>query len=97
MKIIRIATPLIAVALMSGAPFSRTRRITGTRSASQSWNTPPPGTRQAQAAFRDGLEAAQLDKAAHRQVEAKSSYLYLHPKVKASSAGGVSDDSPGWI
>jgi hypothetical protein len=86
MKLIRIATPLIAVALMSGASFSAYAQNNQAATApSQSWNTPPPGTEQAQSAYRDGLEAAQLDKTAKRPIDAKQSHLYLHPPVKSSA------------
>src|SRR5580700_2702157 len=85
-KTMRIATPLIAVALMSGASFSTYAQNNQAPAAqSQSWNTPPAGTEQAQSAYRDGVEAAQLDKAAHRKVDAKSSHLYVHPPVKGSA------------
>ncbi len=88
-KTIRIATPLIAVALMSGASFfAHAQNNQAPTAQSQSWNTPPPGTEQAQSAYRDGVEAAQLDKAAHRKIDAKSSHLYLHPPVK----GAVRDE-----
>jgi hypothetical protein len=85
-KTIRIATPLIAVALMSGVPFfAYAQNDHAPTAQSQSWNTPPPGTEQAQSAYRDGVEAAQLDKAAHRKIDAKSSHLYLHPPVKGTA------------
>lgn len=85
-KTIRFATPLIAVALMSGASFfALAQNNQAPTGQTQSWNTPPPGTEQEQSAYRDGVEAAQLDKAARRKIDAKSSYLYLHPKVKASA------------
>jgi hypothetical protein len=85
-KTIRIATPLIAVALMSGATFfAHAQNNQAPTTQSDSWNTPPPGTEQAQSAYRDGVEAAQLDKAAHRKIDAKSSYLYLHPKAKGAA------------
>ena len=85
-KTIRIATPLIAVALMSGASFFAHAQDNQTpKTQSQSWNTPPAGTEQAQSAYRDGIEAAQLDKAAHRKIDAKSSHLYLHPPVKGAA------------
>ena len=88
-KTIRIATPLIAVALMSGASFFAHAQNNQVPTAqSQSWNTPPPGTEQAQSAYRDGIEAAQLDKAAKRPIDAKQSHLYLHPPVKASARDG---------
>jgi hypothetical protein len=85
-KTIRMATPLIAVALMSGASFFAHAQDNKTPTTqSQSWNTPPAGTEQAQSAYRDGVEAAQLDKAAHRKIDAKSSHLYLHPPVKGAA------------
>ena len=85
-KTIRMATPLIALALMSGASFFAHAQSNQTPAAqSRSWNTPPAGTEQAQAAYRDGIEAAQLDKAAHRKIDAKSSHLYLHPPVKGAA------------
>ena len=83
-KTIRIATPLIAVALMSGASFFAHAQNNQTPTT-QSWNTPPPGTEQAQSAYRDGIEAAQLDKAAKRPIDAKQSHLYVHPPVKGSA------------
>ena len=81
-----ITTPLIAVALTSGASFfAHAQNNQAPAAQSQSWNTPPAGTEQAQAAYRDGVEAAQLDKAAHRKIDAKSSHLYLHPPVKGAA------------
>jgi hypothetical protein len=85
MKLIRIAAPLFAVALMSGASFSAYAQNQAPTAPSQSWNTPPPGTEQAQAAYRDGVEAAQLDKTAKRPIDAKQSHLYLHPPVKSTA------------
>ena len=85
-KTIRMATPLIAVALMSSASFfAHAQNNQAPATQSQSWNTPPAGTEQAQSAYRDGIEAAQLDKAAHRKIDAKSSHLYLHPPVKGAA------------
>ena len=70
-KTIRIATPLIAIALISGASFfAYAQNNQAPTAQSQSWNTPPAGTEQAQSAYRDGVEAAQLDKAAHRKIDA---------------------------
>jgi hypothetical protein len=81
---IRIATPLIAVALMSGASFFASAQDKPAPAAqSQSWNTPPAGE-QAQA-YHDGIEAAQLDKAVHRPIDAKQSHLYVHPPVKSAA------------
>jgi hypothetical protein len=88
-KLTRIATPLIAVALMSGATLfanAQVKQDTPAQSSeSRSWNTPPPGTEQAQAAYRDGVESAQLDMTAKRKVDAKSSHLYVHPPVKSAA------------
>jgi hypothetical protein len=88
MKLVRIATPLMAVALMSGATFFAHAQNSQTQSQTQNvqnqdWNTPPPGTEQAQG-YRDGLEAAKLDRAAKRKIDAKSSHLYVHPPVKGN-------------
>jgi hypothetical protein len=82
-KTIRMATPLIAMAVVSGASFFAHAQTPTTQN--QSWNTPPAGTEQAQSAYRDGVEAAQLDKAAKRKIDAKSSHLYLHPPVKGAA------------
>jgi hypothetical protein len=89
-KLTRIATPLIAVAIMSSAPFialaqnSQTGNQTST--AAQEWNSPPAGTEQAQQGYRDGIEAAKLDTLAKRKIDAKSSHLYVHPPVKGKDA-----------
>ena len=83
---VRIATPLMAVVMMTGASFfAQAQNNQAPTAQSKSWNTPPAGTEQEQSAYRDGLEAAQLDKAAHRKIEAKSSHLYLHPPVKGAA------------
>ncbi len=84
MKMIRIATPLIAVALMSGAPLFAHAQNNQETAQVQDWNTPPAGTEQAQQGYRDGIEAAKLDKAANRKIDAKASHLYVHPPVKAA-------------
>lgn len=81
MKITRIAMPLMAVALM-GAPVVATAQNSNTQSTqTQDWNSPPAGTEQAQG-YKDGIEAAKLDKAAKRKIDAKSSHLYKNPPVK---------------
>lgn len=90
-KLTRIATPLMAVAIMSSVPFialaqnSPAGNQTQTTST-QDWNTPPAGTEQAQQGFRDGIEAAKLDKLAKRTIDAKVSHLYVHPPVKGTEA-----------
>lgn len=90
-KLIRIATPLIAVAIMSSVPFmtlaqNSPRGNETSNNATQDWNTPPAGTEQAQQGFRDGIEAAKLDTLAKRKIDAKSSHLYVHPPVKGKDA-----------
>ena len=87
-KLSRIATPLMAVAIMSSVPFmalaqnSQTGNQTTNNSAVQDWNTPPAGTEQAQQGYRDGIEAAKLDKLANRPISFKTSHLYQNPPVK---------------
>jgi hypothetical protein len=81
--VIRIATPLLAVALMSSAPlFAHAQNQQATTTENQSWNTPPPGTEQEQSAYRDGVQSALADALAKRKVDAKSSNLYVHPPVR---------------
>jgi hypothetical protein len=81
-KFIRIAIPLIVVALMSSAPIFAHAQNQPAPTATQSWNTPPPGTEQEQSAYRDGVQSALADKLANRKVDAKTSNLYVHPPVK---------------
>jgi hypothetical protein len=87
----RIATPLIAVAMMSSAPFMAMAQTSPSgnqtqTNATQDWNTPPAGTEQAQQGYRDGIQAAKLDTLAKRKTDAKSSHLYVHPPVKGDDA-----------
>jgi hypothetical protein len=85
-KLNRIAAPLMAVALFSGASFVYAQASQNQNTAQvQDWNTPPPGTEQAQQGYRDGIEAAKLDKAAHRPIDPKVSHLYVHPPVKGAA------------
>ena len=85
----RIVAPLIAVALFSGAQLLAQAQNPQQNNSAQEqqtdWNTPPPGTEQAQQGYRDGIEAAKLDKLAHRPVDPKVSHLYVHPPVKGTS------------
>jgi len=89
-KLTRIATPLIAVAIMSSVPFMTLAQSSQagnqTMNTTQDWNTPPPGTEQAQQGYRDGIEAAKLDTLAKRKIDAKVSHLYVHPPVKGADA-----------
>lgn len=84
--LIRIATPVMLAALLSGAPLvAQTQNSAVAGAPTQDWNTPPPGTEQAQQGYRDGIEAAQLDRAAKRKIDAKASHLYVHPPVKGAA------------
>jgi hypothetical protein len=90
-KLNRIATPLIAVAIMSSVPYMTLAQnsLTGnatSNSSTPAWSNPPSGTPQAQQGYRDGLEAAKLDTLAKRKIDAKSSHLYQHPPVKGKDA-----------
>jgi hypothetical protein len=87
MKLMRIATPLMAVAIMSSVPYMALAQNSQSgnqtqNSAAQDWNTPPAGTEQSQQGFRDGIEAAKLDKLANRPISFKTSHLYVAPPVK---------------
>jgi len=89
-NLIRMATPLIAVAIMSGVPGITLAQnsLTGNptqNSAAPDWTTPPAGTQQVQQGYRDGMEAAKLDTLAKRKIDAKSSHLYVHPPVKGDA------------
>jgi hypothetical protein len=91
-KLIRIAAPLLAVALVSGSPvLVLAQNTVSAKSQVEDWNTPPAGTEQAQQGFRDGIEAAKLDTAAKRKIDAKSSHLYLHPPVKGAARDAYRD------
>jgi hypothetical protein len=90
-KLFRMATPLIAVAIMSSVPFmtlaqnsqtGNATKSTATPAATEEWNTPPAGTEQAQQGFRDGVEGAMLDTLAKRKIGATTSFRYMHPPVK---------------
>jgi hypothetical protein len=91
-KLTRIATPLMAAAIMSSVSFlalaqnSQMGNQNQNNAAVQDWNTPPAGTEQAQQGFKDGIEAAKLDKLANRPVSYKASHLYVHPPVKGNEA-----------
>ena len=83
----RFVAPVIALAMMSIAPaFVRAQdsmKNNQTQNAqTEEWNTPPAGTEQAQQGYRDGIEAAKLDKLANRKIDAKTSHLYVNPPVK---------------
>jgi hypothetical protein len=89
-KLTRIATPLIAVAIMSSVPFmtlaqnSPKGNATQSSTTTQDWKTPPPANAQTQQGYRDGVEGALLDTLAKRKVGATTSFRYVHPPVKAT-------------
>jgi hypothetical protein len=88
-KLARIATPLIAVAIMISVPFmalaQNSPQGNATKSSTtQDWKTPPPANAQTQQGYRDGVEAAMLDALAKRKIGATTSYRYVHPPVKAT-------------
>ncbi len=71
---------------MGGAPFfAHAQTQPAATTENQSWDTPPAGTPQAQAAYRDGVQSALADKLASRPVDAKTSNKYVHPPVKKQS------------
>jgi hypothetical protein len=86
-KFTRMATPVIALAIMSSVPIMALAQNSQAgnqtqNSTVQDWNTPPAGTEQAQQGYRDGIEAAKLDTLAKRPISAKTSHLYVNPPVK---------------
>ena len=89
-KLTRFATPLMAVAIMSSVPFMALAQNSQQgnqvqNSTTEDWNTPPAGTEQAQQGYRDGIQAAQLDKLTNRKLDPKVSHLYVHPPVKGDA------------
>lgn len=91
-KTTRIATPLLAVALMSGASFVALAQnsLAGSKTettATDAMNAQTAATTpQSQQGYHDGMEAAKLDTLAKRKVDAKASHLYVHPPVKGKDA-----------
>ena len=88
-KTISITASVIALAIMSIAPAfvhaQTTQNQKQNTTAVADWNTPPAGTEQAQLGYKDGIQAAQLDLAAKRKIDAQTSHLYLHPPVKGAA------------
>ncbi|HEX3569326.1 MAG TPA: hypothetical protein VHU44_00725 [Acidobacteriaceae bacterium] len=91
-KTTRMATPLLAVALMSGVSFmalAQNNTLTGSKTetaATDAMNAQAAANPQSQQGYHDGMEAAKLDTLAKRKVDAKASHLYLHPPVKGKDA-----------
>ena len=89
-KVFRFATPVMALAIMSSMPMLALAQNSPSgnqtqNSTMQDWNTPPAGTEQAQQGYRDGIEAAKLDKLANRPISFKTAHLYQHPPVKGDA------------
>ena len=82
MNCTRLVKPLIAAVLMASPVVMLAQTNQNTKPAAQDWNAAPAGTEQSQQAYRDGIEAAKLDKAARRTIDAKTSHLYKKPPVK---------------
>ena len=85
-KLTRIATPLIAVAMMTVpmmalAQSSQQGNATQSSSTNNDWTTPPAGTAQPQA-YKDGIESAKLDKLTKRAIDPTKSHMYVAPPVK---------------
>jgi len=93
MKFTRLATPLIAAALMTSPVISLAQNAQ-TNKPAQDWNAAPAGTEQAanSQGYRDGIEAAKLDTAAKRTIDAKVSHLYKKPPVKKDQQDAYRSD-----
>jgi hypothetical protein len=85
-KLTRIATPLMAVAIMSSVPFmalaQTSQALLTSDTTAQSPTATPAANVQTQQGYRDGVEAAKLDKLTNRPISFKSSHLYVNPPVK---------------
>ena len=85
-KLTRIATPLMAVAIMSSVPFmalaQTSQSLLTSDTTVQGPTATPAGDAQTQKAYHDGMEAAKLDKLTNRPISFKSSHLYVNPPVK---------------
>ena len=92
MNCTRLVKPLIAAVLMTSPVVMLAQTNQNTKPAVQDWNTAPAGTEQSQQAYRDGIEAAKLDKAARRTIDAKTSHLYKKPPVKKDQQDAYRSD-----
>ena len=82
----RIATPLLAVALMSSASLVALAQNSLSGNKTETPVASAAAASQPDQGYRDGMEAAKLDTLAKRKVDAKASHLYLHPPVKGKDA-----------
>lgn len=93
MNCTRLAASFFAVALMT-SPVVTLAQNAQTNKPAQDWNAAPAGTEQAanSQGFRDGIEAAKLDAAARRTIDAKVSHLYKKPPVKKDQQDAYRSD-----
>ena len=90
----RIAIPLLAVALLSSAPFiaHAQNSFFGSKTVPTSAYTVNvrdlalPGPDRA---YQDGMLGARLDTLARRNIAPETSHLYLHPPVRGKGAKGA--------
>lgn len=88
-KLVCNALPLVAVVIFASTSMmglaQDSRRGSDTQqqqSTTADWATPPPGNPLAQQGYRDGVQAATLDRLASRPIDPKVSHLYVHPPAK---------------
>lgn len=79
MKNIKLATSLIAAAMIASASFTA---VAAEPKAPQSMTSTAGSNPEEQQAYNDGVMAAKLDKAAKRKIDATASHLYVKPPVK---------------
>jgi len=79
----RIATPLIAVAMMT-VPMMAPAQSSPQGNATENSNANVAQTQ----GYRDGVEAAKLDTLAKRPIDPKKSHLYVNPPVKKDARDG---------
>src|ERR1700744_5706552 len=89
-KLALAVTPLIAVAMMTGAaayaPAQGSPPGQNTSQAVQDKTATTAGVEQTAQGWKDGVEAYKLDKTVNRKIDPKSSFLYTHPPVKKGPA-----------
>jgi len=86
-KLTRIATPLMAVAIMTSVPFLALAQNSLVGSDNKANTVAVPDMHALadgpqKQGYQDGMEAAKLDKLAKRPISYKTSHLYVHPPVK---------------
>ena len=82
-KLTRIATPLIAVAMMTVPMMALAQSSQGNAAQSTTTNAGSINPEaQASQSYADGVQSATIDMAAKRVLDPQKSYRYLHPPVK---------------